>query len=39
MSARSWDVFVRKASSDTVKRFGKHVVRLVDLERNEKAGR
>ena len=38
MSAKSWDYFVRKARSDTLKRFGKHVTRIVDVERNEQSG-
>jgi len=37
MSARDWDRFVRNARSEVLKRFGSHVAKMIDVERNELA--
>lgn len=39
MSAGDWKYFVGHAKSSQLARFGEHVARLVDCERNERAGK
>jgi hypothetical protein len=39
VSAGDWKYFVSSAKSSVLGKFGKHVTRLVDYERNERAGK
>jgi len=39
MSAGEWKHFVRHAKTSLLQRFGGHIAKVVDCERNEQAGR
>jgi hypothetical protein len=39
MSAGEWKHFVRHAKTSLLQRFGGHIARIVDCERNEQAGK
>jgi len=39
VSAGDWKYFVRHAKTAILGKFGAHVTRLVDYERNERAGK
>jgi hypothetical protein len=39
LSAGDWKYFVFHAKTSVLGKFGKHVTKLVDFERNERAGK